>query len=436
MVKRSATIAAVTALALPGAAAASPHAATVLSGVDFDRPVVASSPMHGATIVARDKGTSAIRARHVSAGGSLGRVRTLDARTDIYASGPAIALDSSGTATVVWFDVGHALVARRMTREGRLGPVATIAGETVETNVRFAAVGVDAAGNATVVWERAFIDFSYPHGPETIRASVYARRLNADGSLGPLLDLESGAGESTDPHVAVATSGRAIVSWRHYDGYGHYALRMATIDSDGTLVHAPDIVNSDQVGYGTTALAAGEREAIAVWSVSGSVLGRVGLHPAVTLGPGGFSSSTELAVDGFGVATAVWTVGAAYPDEVSARRFGAEGAVGSALDLFGGPDRVKGLSVAVDANGDAIAVWTRISRTRPRRYAVEAIGIGAYGRLGKLRTIAPRSRRFRSSPDVAADAHGTATIGWADRLSRSGPRSAIRLVRLVKPKRR
>jgi hypothetical protein len=439
MVKRAAVITAAVGLALPGAAAATPRAATVMRGADFDRPVLASSPSHGVTVVARDKWTSSIRARHVSVGGSLGRVRTLDAGTDMNASGPSVAVDSSGTATAVWFDVGHALVARRITRDGRLGPLVTIAGETVETNVRFAAVGVDGAGNATVVWERAYIDFGYPHSPETIRASAFARRLNADGGLGPLLDLESGAGESTDPHVAVAASGRAIVAWRNYDLYGHYALRMATVEQDGTLVRAPDIFNSDQGGFGASALVAGERgDAIAVSSALGSVVGRVGLRPRVALGPtlgNGVASSAELAVDGSDVATAAWTVGYPYPHELSARRFGAGGAVGPPIGLYAGRDRVKGLSVAVDATGDATAAWTRISRTRSRRYAVAALGIGAHGRLGKLRTLAAPTRRFLSGPYLAADARGTVIVAWAERLSRSGPKSAIRLARRVKPKR-
>jgi len=58
----------------------------------------------------------------------------------------------------------------------------------------YLSVGVDAAGNATIVWARALIDASFPHGPETLSASAYARRLNADASMGPLLELEPGPG--------------------------------------------------------------------------------------------------------------------------------------------------------------------------------------------------------------------------------------------------
>jgi hypothetical protein len=441
-VKRSATIVAVLGLVLPGAAEAAPRAAVVLRGTDFERPLIAASPRHGATLVARDKWPGdRILARHVSARGQRGPVRKLDASSDASAV-PLVAVDSAGTATVLWFDDGRTLVARRMTAQGRLGPLVTVGPrETNGDSFRMASLGVDAAGNATIAWQRVFA-VGGPHDTvDILSASVFVRRLNADGTLGPLLELEPGSGENRVPLVAVAASGRAIVAWDHYDGYGQSALRMATFESDGTLARLPDIFIG---GVDDPALAIDTRgNAIAAWSRFGSVfargLGMNGFGPVLPIGVDAVSS-IEVAVGGSGIATVVWEVGnvGEYPNAIHARRVGPAGAQGSPLGIYDGVDRVKGLSVAVDPTGDATTTWTRVGLGpgRPRTYSVEALGIGAHLRLGTPRTLASRTRHFLSSPDVAADGRGTVTVAWAERLSRGRGKSVVRLARRVKPKRR
>jgi hypothetical protein len=357
----------------------------------------------------------------------------VDGSSDVSAAPPLIGVDGAGTATIVWFDGGVTLAARRMTVEGRLElPVTVGTPDTIGDSFRVASLGVDAAGNATVAWQRVIFDSSYPHGGTIISASVYARRLRADGNLGPVLGLETGPAQATDPRVAVPASGRAIVAWRSYDHYGNYAVRMATVESDGTLMRSPDVYNSTAFASGPPALAAGPAgEAVAAWT-HGPLLARsVALGesgPVATLDPEG-ASSIATAVDESGVASVVWTVTAGDTTQIRARHVGLTGQPGRLLRVYETQDRVKGLSVAVDPAGDVIAAWTRIRRARPHVYSVKARAVGAHDRLGKLRTLASGTRQFLSSPDVGADADGTVTVAWADRVSKRRVKSVIRVAR-------
>jgi hypothetical protein len=86
-------------------------------------------------------------------------------------------------------------------------------------------LGTDAQGNSVIAWEEQ---------PDAYKAK--ARRLAADGTLGPVLDLDPGL-PGRDPVVAMAASGRAFVAWRAYDEENPFAtgVRGRWIETDNSL---------------------------------------------------------------------------------------------------------------------------------------------------------------------------------------------------------
>jgi len=61
------------------------------------------------------------------------------------------------------------------------------------------------AGDAIVVWASA---------PDTMtKRSIKARRITADCTVGPTLTLSDGTANASEPEVAFAGDGRAVVVW-------------------------------------------------------------------------------------------------------------------------------------------------------------------------------------------------------------------------------
>ena len=86
-------------------------------------------------------------------------------------------------------------------------------------------LGTDGQGNSLVAWDQ--------NGPAY---EVKARRLEASGTLGPVLDLDPGL-PGREPVVAMAASGRAFVAWRAPADGNPYAtgVRGRWVEPDGSL---------------------------------------------------------------------------------------------------------------------------------------------------------------------------------------------------------
>jgi hypothetical protein len=86
-------------------------------------------------------------------------------------------------------------------------------------------LGIDAQGNSLFAWEQ-----------EAAGYEVKARRLGADGTLGPILDLDPGL-PAREPVVAMAASGRAFVAWRAPEPGVSLStgVRGRWIEADGTM---------------------------------------------------------------------------------------------------------------------------------------------------------------------------------------------------------
>jgi hypothetical protein len=155
-----------------------------------------------------------VQAVRRSAGGTLSSVKSLSAAGQ-DALGPQLAVDASGDAVVVWTRSDGANVrveARRRAADGSLSAVQTLSAAGAQAGAP--AVAVDASGNAVVVWTRW----------DGANWRAQAIRRSQAGSLSPVQTFSpagENAGEGTfnGPRVVVdATGAVTIVVWYRSDG--------------------------------------------------------------------------------------------------------------------------------------------------------------------------------------------------------------------------
>ena len=279
-----------------------------------------------------------IQARLVARRGSLGAVKTLAQGLD--AGFPDVGVAPDGSAVVGWWVDRAAPVvqARRIAPNGKLGPILVVSGGHADSFDL--AVGPD--GAATFVWVHL------PSGDEQF-ASVMTRRLEPDGRLGPVRELDADTYAAWGPAVAVAESGAAVTAW--------YRL-----DDDG----AGEVVVTRRI----------------------ALTGRI--EPKRRLWAGRLSyEAPRVAAGSGGRATVVWMTAA---EELRARRVDAGAGVGPVLALTKGATGLLGPNVAMGAAGATTVVW---GRAAGRGYSVEARRIGRNGGLGPLKTLGSRSARHR-----------------------------------------
>jgi hypothetical protein len=224
-------------------------------------PLVAVSPSGQAlvvwdTVYATTAGPNGVLARFISPRGALGRVRFLDASTQVVS---APVFDKTGTATVAYTATkvyavrltpkgvgkpavilspapgtsygypkladdsngdtfvmapqnvttktryGEHLVVRKWSKARRLSKaitVGTYASTATVTNFPDGpALAADGAGDAVVVWNSAL---------SSTRAAVYGRRLSHTGKLGRRVRLGTGYLS----HIAVAPGGPGLITWQ------------------------------------------------------------------------------------------------------------------------------------------------------------------------------------------------------------------------------
>jgi hypothetical protein len=320
---------------------------------------------------------------------------------------PTVAVDSQDRATVAW-SRSDGIQSMRLGADGIPGDVNTLA--RAPQNVFLGPqLALDPGDAATVVWER---------DAPSIQTCLQGVHVDAGGGPGEVHTLlcfptpdrtlppAEGGLLGDVPDVAVDSHGRATV----VPSAGPLSVRLAP---DGT----PGVAQT--VGEGLQAqVAVDARDRVTVvWRTGGGDLGR--RVQAVRLGADGIPGRVrtlskhaaidpQVAVDPQGRATVVWRRFAdRKPNQrVEAVRLGRDGKPGKVKTLSGGAFDPR---VAVDRRGRATIVWVR-SKRKQGTVRVQSVRLGADGRPGAVRTL---SKSFASTPQVAVDSRGRATVIWA-----------------------
>ena len=268
---------------------------------------------------------------------------------------PRIAVDRAGNALAVWIEraapgVGVVKGARYSAASGVWTPPAMVSGISLKgaSTVRIA---IDDAGNGVAAWDEGSI---------SVTRLVQTARFDAStGAWGPP-QVRSASLTPGPPAVAITPSGDAFVVWAERTGPpGVFASRFTAVS--GT------------------------------WSATEQVTAD-------------WSNTPSVAADTAGNAVVVWQGAVGQP--VRAARFVAATASWSApADLSAALlDGLAAPSVAMNAAGDAVAVWNRAG-------LVEAARAPAGLAFGAASTVSPVDG-VNETPRVALDPAGNAIVAW------------------------
>jgi hypothetical protein len=212
----------------------------------------------------------------------------------------------------------------------------------------------DAAGNSLIVWsqEKVLGD------PQEVKA----RRLSAGGTLGPGFDVAPGE-IATQPSVAVTAAGRAFVAWQSRpEESGPDSVKGRWVEPDGTMGPVLTLV----VGK------AGEVDA----------------------------GEVTVAIDPAGVATVTWIN--FEGNEVSLRRVGPDGGLGTLLADISGGGGAQFHQTAALPNGSTVVVWR--GGGIEMNVVDSALGFGVPLKISVTGAA--------DSPQIAADALGNSLVVW------------------------
>ena len=278
------------------------------------------------------------------------------------ADNPQVAIDNQGNAMAVWTQsdgVTNNIYARRFTIATGTWGIAQL----IESGVGYAdspQVGVDNQGNAMAVWAQN----------DGVTNNIYANRYNvATGTWGTAQLIETGIGYAAGQRIAVDTLGNAMAVWSQADGAttNLYANRYNV--ATGTWGTAQLIETGIGYPFGQQIAVDNAGNAMAVWSqVDGStinlyanrynvVTGTWGTAQLIESG-GDAANSVQIAIDAQGNAIAVWTQSDGYSYSLYANRYNVTtGAWGVAQLLETGGGNTGSPQIAIDKYGNAVAVW-------------------------------------------------------------------------------
>jgi hypothetical protein len=294
-----------------------------------------------------------IRARVRSADGTLGPVRTLKS---CYSGGEVtVGAYGGGNAVFAWTcnprDGTDMVKARSMSASGSLGAVSTV----VRENFPELSMGVDSQGNATFVWEH--------HTGEHLEA--FSRVLAPNGDVGPVERVSPlGDRAAFTPKVAVTPSGRAIFSWAEYQGdpYTFTPVTRARA-ADGSLQPMQVLSRYRGQDWGDwLALAvAPTGEAVFCWLADGAVHARTrapggALGPAKTIAAKPYGAC-QPGIDAQGNVVITWDVPVGSKNRVFTRSLDPAGDLGPTRALSPAGHNAHPPVLAMTPAGAAAVAW-------------------------------------------------------------------------------
>jgi hypothetical protein len=381
--------------------------------------------------------------------------------TDEDASGPHVAADPGGSAIAVWFQKEGVI--------GRIGASWYVPGQGWETPEVISPagatsgvpkVGVDSSGNAIAVWRQkhttmnifgawanrytgtswgtaesigavgsSFGDFiievavepdgdamSVWHQRDGDRADVWANRYASGGPWGTatLIETENG-GTARNPEVAVDANGNAIAVWAQNDGMDNFAAANR-YPAGGAWGTAQSIDNAPGVSSDVGVASDPAGNAIAVWTGVGlranryAIVGGWGTDVDLRSDLTGGIATPDVAVGQDGSAVAVWVQSDGALNNIWANRYVPGNDWGTAkLIETGDTGHANWPNVAVDADGDAVAVWHQSDGTRTNIWANQYVAGQGWA---KAELIESEDLGDAQRPRIAVDPDGNAIAVW------------------------
>jgi hypothetical protein len=351
-----------------------------------------------------------IYANRYTPGGGWGTATVIESGTG-SAGSPKIAIDADGNAIAVWaqYDGAHnSIYANRYTPGGGWGTETVI--ESGTDNAGSPQIAIDGDGNAIAVW----------HQNDGANLSIYANRYTAGGGWGTTATvIESGTGTAVSPQIAIDGDGNAIAVWQQYDGshWNIYANRYTPSGGWGTT--ATVIESGTGTAYDPQIAIDGDGNAIAVWYQYDG--GHLSIYANRYTSGGGWDMTAtviesgtgdaydpQIAIDGDGNAIVVWVQDDGSYDSIYANRYTSGGGWGSATLIESGTGDAYDSQIAIDGDGNAIAVWDQDDGVQWSTYANRYTFGGGWGTA----TVIESSTSDAYEPQIAIDGDGNAIAVW------------------------
>ncbi|MDH3366031.1 MAG: hypothetical protein OEM29_08550 [Thermoplasmata archaeon] len=327
---------------------------------------------------------------------------------------PQIAVDDSGNATAVWvqYDGIRNNICSNRYVVGTGWGIATL----IETNNSGFAynpqVAVDGLGDAIAVW------FQYDGTGSTIWSNRYV--VGTGWGIATLIETDD-TGDASYPQVAVDGSGNATAVWVQNDGIrnniwsNRYVVgtgwEIATlVETNNSGSAASPQIAVDTSGNATAVWVQNDGIRNSIWSNRYVVGTGWGIATLIETNNSGGATSSQVAVDDSGNAIAVWRQYDNTGSNIWSNRYVVGTGWGIATLIETGSGSAGSPQVAVDGSGNAIAVWYQSDGTRyniwSNRYV---IGTG----WGIATLIETDDTGDASYPRVAIDASGNAIAVWS-----------------------
>ncbi len=335
------------------------------------------------------------------------------------AGAPQAAFNSKGNGMAVWVQrVGNVerIHARPYVAGSGWGAV-TILSSPTAIYVSAPRVVLDSSDNANVIW---------PQETNINRYRIWSSRFGVGGGwsaaapIGPEHSYTPGYGYGA--RIAVDAGGNAMAVWGHSSAISGavWASRYVPGQGWGTAAEIdllPGQTSGYPAGFPQVALDPGGK-ALAVWVQRGNIVSNrylpgQGWELPVSSGPGGLANDTPLAmgVDGAGNAIAVWPQYQSPQYRPWTKRYVANTNTWETAVSIGGPSNIYiSPQVAVNSNGEAIAIWIGSAGSRAGLYANRYLPGSGWGTQQLIDT----NSGDVGTPVMAVglDAAGNAIAGW------------------------
>ncbi len=391
--------------------------------IEADNPHGAFNPQ-----LAFDPSGNALAVWHQSAGmrndiwanrytpsGGWGTAERIETDDSGGAGGHQLAIDQSGNALAVWsqWDGTRTNIwSNRYTPSGGWSTAQLIeandAGNAVDPQV-----AIDASGNALTVWYES----------DSTRDNIWANRYTPSGGWGTAGLIETdNAGDALNPQLAIDPSGKALAVWSQSDGTRNniWANRYTPI----VAWVAAESIETDNAGGAIDPQVAIDRSgnALAVWSQSDGTRENVWANrytpsrgwataEPIEVDNSGDALNPQVAIDASGNALAVWWQFDGIRNSIWANRHTPSGGWGTAEriedDDAGNAFRPQ---VAIDPGGNALAVWSQSDGARENVWANRYTPSGGWG---TAEPIENDDAGTAFTPQVAIDPSGNAIAVWS-----------------------
>ena len=278
-------------------------------------------------------------------------------------------------------------------------------------------VAIDTLGNALAVWSQS----------DGTRYNIWASRYTVGSGWGEAEVIETdNAGDASGPQIAIDASGNGWAVWSQKDG-GISSNIWLNRYTAGSGWGEAELIGNSNTGRAFSPQIALDAlgNALVVW-VQSDGTGSSGYHiwarrytnnqwgTAVAIENVGFVGNPRIAMDASGNAIAVWTRndGAAY--NIWANRYMVGNGWGTAAPIDSGNDGgVSDPSIAINAAGNAVVAWRRANSALDQfdnwaSYYTVGSGWGSA-------TLIEASNDIAYPPEVVIDSLGNALVVWYQR---------------------